>query len=192
MRIEPTGLGGLFLVQPAVFADARGQFIEIYQRQRYSEAGFGYDLVQDNHSGSNKGVLRGLHFQVMRPQAQILTVLRGRIFDVAVDLRPKSPTFRRWFGVELGDHEGPRQLCMAPGFAHGYYVLSDVADLHYKVSRFYAPADEGGIVWNDRDIGIAWPSGERRISPRDASFPNLSALTLDQLPHDPPFECDDT
>jgi dTDP-4-dehydrorhamnose 3,5-epimerase len=184
LKIEPTSLEGLFVVAPAVFGDERGFFLETYQRQRYSDAGILYDFVQENHSRSVKGVLRGLHFQVKHPQAQIVTILRGCVFDVAVDLRAASKTFGHWFGTKLGDDGGPRQLCMAPGFAHGYYVLSDVADLHYKVSRFYAPEDEGGVLWNDHDIGIEWPPGERKISARDAIFPRLNSLTHEQLPHE--------
>lgn len=184
MKIEPTPLDGLFVVAPAVFGDERGFFLETYQRQRYGDAGIADDFVQDNHARSGRGVLRGLHFQVKQPQAQIVTILRGCVFDVAVDLRPASKTFGRWFGTRLGDDSGPRQLCMPAGFAHGYYVLSDVADLHYKVSRFYAPEDEGGVVWNDRDIGIEWPPGQRKISARDAKFPSLKALTREQLPQD--------
>ena len=188
MKIGSAGIAGLFLVEPVSFGDARGFLLESYQRRRYRDAGIDYDFVQDNHSRSAKGVLRGMHFQVKRPQAQIVTVLRGRIFDVAVDLRPQSATFGRWFGAELSDESGPRQLCMAPGFAHGYYVLSEFADLHYKVSRFYDPEDEGGLLWNDEDIGVAWPEGLRLISPRDANYPRLREVSQDRLPHDPPVE----
>ncbi len=188
MKVHETGLEGLFLVEPKCFGDARGFFLETYRARRYREAGMDFDFVQDNQSRSAKGVLRGLHFQVQRPQAQMVTVLRGRVFDVAVDLRPRSTTFGRWFGAELSDDSGPRQLCMAPGFAHGYYVLSDICDLHYKVSRNYDAADEGGLVWNDPDVGIAWPEGPRQLSPRDAAYPTLKALTPAMLPHDPPIE----
>ena len=187
MDLRPTGLDGLLLIEPRRFADTRGFFLESYQRERYVAAGIDVDFVQDNHSRSVKGVLRGLHFQVKRPQAQIVTLIHGRVFDVAVDLRPKSATFGKWFGAELSE-EGPRQLYMAPGFAHGFCVLSDVADLHYKVSRYYDHADEGGLAWNDPDVGIRWPIEPASISPRDAEFPRLSALSPDQLPHHPPVE----
>lgn len=134
-----------------------------------------------------RGVLRGMHFQVKRPQAQIVTVMRGRVFDVVVDLRPASPTFGRWFGVELSDN-GPRQLYMTPGFAHGFCVLSDWADLHYKVSRPYDPGDEGGLFWNDPDVGIQWPIKVPQVAPRDAAYPGIRDLSQAQLPHHPPIE----
>ena len=187
MRIEKTSLQGLLLIEPHCFRDERGFFLENFQRQRYRDAGIVDEFVQDNHSRSVRGVLRGLHFQVKRPQAQIVTVMHGRVFDVGVDLRPNSPTFGKWFGAELSE-DGPRQIYMAPGFAHGFCVLSDIADLHYKVSRTYEHADEGGVVWNDPDIGIAWPVKPARISARDAAYPRLSALSPGSLPHDPPVK----
>jgi dTDP-4-dehydrorhamnose 3,5-epimerase len=187
MELRSTGLSGLLLIEPRRFGDDRGFFLESYRRERYAAAGIDADFVQDNHSRSVKGVLRGLHFQVKRPQAQIVTVMRGRVFDVAVDLRPKSATFAKWFGAELSD-DGPCQLYMAPGFAHGFCVLSDVADLHYKVSRIYDHADEGGLLWNDPAVGIRWPIEPTSISPRDAAYPKLAALSPERLPHDPPVE----
>jgi dTDP-4-dehydrorhamnose 3,5-epimerase len=185
--VRETGLQGLLLIEPQCFGDERGFFLESYQAKRYTEAGIRDEFVQDNQSRSSRGVLRGLHFQVLRPQAQIVTVLRGRVFDVGVDLRPDSLTFRRWYGVELSD-TGPRQLYMAPGFAHGYCVLSDWADLHYKASRYYDPSDEGGVRWNDPEIGIRWPQVSSQLSPRDAGYPLLKELGLDRLPHAPPVE----
>jgi dTDP-4-dehydrorhamnose 3,5-epimerase len=182
MNVTRTPLEGLILIEPRCFEDERGFFLETFQAERYRQAGITDDFVQDNQSRSRKAVLRGLHFQVRRPQAQLVTVMRGRVFDVGVDLRPQSPTFGRWFGVELGD-EGPRQLYMAPGFAHGFCVLSDWADLHYKVSRRYDPADEGGLRWDDPDIGITWPIASPRVSPRDAAYPVLRGLTPSELPH---------
>lgn len=187
MDIRPTGLEGLLLIEPRRFVDERGFFLESYQRERYVAAGIDSDFVQDNHSRSLKGVLRGLHFQVKRPQAQIVTLIHGRVFDVAVDLRPASRTFGKWFGAELSE-DGPRQLCMAAGFAHGFCVLSDVADLHYKVSRYYDHTDEGGLLWNDPDVGIRWPVEPASVAPRDAAYPPLSALGPDRLPHHPPVE----
>ncbi len=181
MRVEQTGLAGLLVIEPICFADERGFFLETFQQPRYRAAGILDDFVQDNHSRSVKGVLRGLHFPVKRPQAQIVTVMRGRIFDVGVDLRHGSPTFARWFGVELSD-DGLRQLYMAPGFAHGFCVLSDFADLHYKVSRIYDRADEGGILWNDPDIGVRWPVQEPIVSARDAAFPRLRELDSSHFP----------
>ena len=185
MRIENTGISGLLLIEPRCFGDDRGFFLESYQRDRYAEAGIRDEFVQDNHSRSVKGVLRGLHFQVKRPQAQIVTVMHGRVFDVAVDLRPGSATFGKWYGIELREM-GPRQVYMAPGFAHGFCVLSDVADLHYKVSRYYDHADEGGIVWNDPDIGVLWPIAPSAVSTRDAAYPRLRDLSSVALPHHPP------
>jgi len=182
MRTEQTGLAGLLLIEPRCFRDERGFFLETFQMQRYRAAGIDDDFVQDNHSRSAKGILRGLHFQIRHPQAQIVTVMRGRIFDVAVDLRPDSTTFGRWYGVELSD-EGLRQLYMAPGFGHGFCVLSEFADLHYKVSRIYDHADEGGIVWNDPDIGIRWPIATPVVSQRDSSYSTLRGLDRERLPH---------
>ncbi|MDB4945218.1 MAG: rfbC [Labilithrix sp.] len=187
MEIHPTPIAGLFVAEPRMFGDARGFFLESYRRDRYVAAGITDDFVQDNQSRSAQGVLRGLHFQVKRPQAQIVTVLRGRIFDVAVDLRPGSATFGRSFGAVLSD-EGPRQMCMPPGFAHGFCVLSEVADLHYKVSRYYDHADEGGLLWSDPDLAIAWPLEPASISERDAAYPRLRDLGPASLPHDPPEE----
>ncbi|MGB6549473.1 MAG: dTDP-4-dehydrorhamnose 3,5-epimerase [Xanthobacteraceae bacterium] len=183
MRVERTELSGLLLIEPRCFRDERGFFLESFQAERYRDTGIAEVFVQDNHSRSRRGVLRGLHFQVKRPQAQIVTVMRGRIFDVAVDLRPGSATFGRWRGVELSE-DGPRQLYMAPGLAHGYCVLSDFADLHYKVSEIYDESDEGGVVWNDPQIGIRWPIENPMISGRDRSYPLLRELEHEQLPHD--------
>jgi len=182
MTVTPTPLEGLVLIEPRSFGDERGFFLESYQEARYQKAGIADRFVQDNHSRSARGVLRGLHFQVRRPQAQIITVMRGRVFDVGVDLRPASATFGSWFGVELSD-AGPRQLYMAPGFAHGFCVLSDWADLHYKVSRHYDPADEGGLRWNDPQVGIRWPIEAPHVTPRDAAYPALKDLAQGGLPH---------
>jgi dTDP-4-dehydrorhamnose 3,5-epimerase len=182
MRVEQTSLPGLLLIEPRCFRDARGFFLESFQAERYRENGITDAFVQDNHSRSRQCVLRGLHFQVGRPQAQIVTVIRGRVFDVAVDLRNNSATFGQWYGVELSD-EGPRQLYMAAGFAHGFCVLSEFADLHYKVSRPYDHADEGGLIWNDRDVGICWPISDPVISERDGSYPSLRQLGQERLPH---------
>lgn len=184
MKVEKTPIDGLLVIEPKCFGDARGFFMESFQRERYARAGIAEDFVQDNQSRSTKGILRGMHFQKKWPQAQIVTVLRGCIFDVGVDLRARSATFGRWFGVELSD-SGPRQLYMAAGIAHGYCVLSDMVDLHYKCSRYYDPRDEAGLLWNDPDVGIAWPIAPSGISPRDAAYPKLRDLTPDQLPHDP-------
>lgn len=182
MRVVETALPGVLLIEPRCFGDERGFFLETFQSRRYRDAGIVDDFVQDNHSRSRQGVLRGMHFAVKYPQAQIVTVLRGRVFDAVVDLRPGSSTFGRWAGFELSD-EGPRQLYMAPGIAHGFSVLSEFADLHYKVSRFYDAADEGGLLWNDADIDIRWPIANPVVSARDAAYPRLRELDARRLPH---------
>jgi dTDP-4-dehydrorhamnose 3,5-epimerase len=182
MRVEKTGLEGVLLIEPRRFGDERGFFLESFQAERYRAAGIPDDFVQDNHSRSAQNVLRGLHFTVQHPQAQIVTVMRGRVFDVVVDLRRNSPTFARWFGAELSD-EGPRQVYMAPGFAHGFCVLSEFADLHYKVSRIYDPADEGGLLWSDAEIGIRWPISAPIVFERDGRYPRLRELGRERLPH---------
>lgn len=184
MRVKETSLPGLLLIEPRCFRDERGFFLESFHAERYRDHGIADAFVQDNHSRSRQGVLRGLHFQVKRPQAQIVTVIRGRIFDVAVDMRTGSATFGRWYGVELND-EGPQQLYIAPGFAHGFCVLSEFADLHYKVSRLYDHADEGGLVWNDPDLAIQWPIGDPVVSARDRAYPRLRELNRECLPHAP-------
>lgn len=170
------------VIEPPSFADERGFFLESFHEERYRANGIADDFVQDNQSRSRQGVLRGLHFQIEHPQAQLLTVMRGRVFDVTVDLRLNSPTFGRWFGVELSD-EGPRQIYMAPGFGHGFCVLSPFADLHYKVSRLYDHGDEGGLLWSDPDIGIRWPIAAPTVSQRDGAFPRLRELNRARLPH---------
>jgi dTDP-4-dehydrorhamnose 3,5-epimerase len=175
MKVTKCHLEGILLIEPIVFADNRGFFLESFEQQRYSEAGIRDRFIQENHSRSKQNVLRGLHFTKNKPQAQLLTVMRGRIFDVVVDLRRDSPTFGRWFGTEL-TAEGKPQIYMPHGFAHGFCVLSDVADLHYKVSQPYDPADEGGLRWNDPDIGIAWPVEAPEISLRDSAHPLLGEL----------------
>ena len=185
MNVAPAPLSGVLIIEPRTFPDERGFFLETYQDARYRQAGISDLFVQDNHSHSTGGVLRGLHFQVRRPQAQLVTLMRGRVFDVVVDLRHRSPTFGRWCGVELSE-AGPRQVYMPAGFAHGFCVLSDSADLHYKVSRRYDPADAGGLRWNDPDVGIAWPIATPRLAARDAAYPRLRDLTPAQRPHDLP------
>lgn len=166
MKITKCQLDGVLLIDPSRYADERGFFLESYQRDRYHAAGITEEFVQDNHSRSAKNVLRGMHYTKNTPQAQILTVMRGKIFDVVVDVRRDSPTFGKWFGTVLSD-EGSRQIYMPHGFAHGFCVLSEFADLHYKVSAEYDPKDEGGLHWNDPDVGIAWPVTNPTVSDRD-------------------------
>jgi len=181
MKIRKTPLNGLLIIEPQSFGDERGFFLETYQADRYRDFGITDEFVQDNQSRSARGVLRGMHYQKNNPQAQIVTIIRGHIFDVVVDLRLPSLTFGKWFGIELCD-TGPRQIYMAPGFAHGFCVLSDLADLHYKVSSKYNSCDEGGIFWGDREVGIDWPISNPIITSRDANYPRLSQLSASQLP----------
>ena len=188
IKVKKTSLEGFLIVELETFKDDRGFFLETFQEKNYKEAGIMDKFVQDNQSRSSKGVLRGMHFQVKRPQAQIVTVMRGCIFDVGVDLRQNSSTFGQWYGVELSD-VGQRQVYMAPGIAHGFCVLSDLADLHYKVSRFYDSDDECGMAWNDSEVNIDWPLITPLIHQRDATYQSLSQLIdSHQLPHNPPIE----
>lgn len=168
-------LDGVLLIEPDVISDERGFFYESFQKEKYEQIGITEEFVQDNLSRSKKNVLRGLHFTKRKPQSQIVTVIRGQIFDVVVDIRVNSPSFGRWFGTELSD-KGQRQIYMPHGFAHGFCVLSDWADLHYKVSQRYDPFDEGGLSWNDQEIGVQWPIKEIVISNRDKKHPNLINL----------------
>ena len=181
IRVVETGFVGLLLIEPQCFRDKRGFFLESFHAEQYRAHGIADSFVQDNHSRSCRSVLRGLHFQIKHPQAQIVTVISGRIFDVTVDLRFGSSSFGRWYGVELSD-DGPRQIYMAPGFAHGFCVLSEFADLHYKVSQLYDRTDEGGIYWADSDIGIRWPLDAPVVSERDNCHPWLRELSPKQLP----------
>mgnify|MGYP006079602411 FL=1 len=183
MKVIKTGMEGFLVIEPDVFSDERGFFLETYQSDRYRSAGITDSFVQDNQSRSTRGMLRGLHFLVKEPQAQLITVLRGTVFDVGVDLRPESRTFGQWFGAKLSDSGGARQIYMAPGFAHGFCVLSDFADLHYKTSLLYDPEDEGGLVYNDPEVGIEWPINTPTLSQRDLEYPCLRELSSDQLPH---------
>ena len=147
---------GLYLIEPAVHGDARGYFMETYNLRDMQQAGLNLNFVQDNQSMSVKGVLRGLHFQKQYPQGKLVRVIKGRVFDVAVDLRAESPTYGQWYGVELSE-ENKLQFYISEGFAHGFLVLSETAEFCYKVTDFYHPGDEGGLAWNDPAIGIEWP-----------------------------------
>jgi dTDP-4-dehydrorhamnose 3,5-epimerase len=150
------GIDGLCVIEPAVHGDARGYFVETYNQKDMHEEGLDMVFVQDNQSGSTKGVLRGLHFQKEHPQGKLVRVVRGSVFDVAVDLRKGSNTYGKWFGVELTE-ENKKQFYIPEGFAHGFLVLSELAEFCYKCTDFYHPGDEGGLAWNDPEIGIAWP-----------------------------------
>ena len=186
MKVTKCSLDGVLLIEPTVFTDNRGFFLESYQEERYCGAGVTENFVQDNHSRSMKHVLRGLHFTKNKPQAQILTVIRGKIFDVVVDIRKESSTFGQWFGTELGD-DNIRQIYMPHGFAHGFCVLSDYADLHYKVSQPYNVDDEGWLCWNDPEIGIKWKTKSPIISERDYGHPLLAELDLNDNTQKNPF-----
>ena len=150
------GIEGLCIIEPTVHGDDRGYFMETYNKRDLEEAGIYIDFVQDNQSMSTKGVLRGLHFQKQYPQCKLVRVVRGAVFDVAVDLRSQSNTYGQWYGVELTE-KNKKQFLIPEGFAHGFLVLSDVAEFCYKVNDFWHPNDEGGLAWNDPDIGIEWP-----------------------------------
>lgn len=156
IKVARTPIEGLYVIEPTVHGDERGYFMETYNQNDMREAGLDMVFVQDNQSMSRKGVLRGLHFQKQYPQGKLVRVIRGRVFDVAVDLRRNSKTFGRWFGVEL-TAENNKQFYISEGFAHGFLVLSDEAEFCYKCTDFYHPGDEGGLAWNDPEIGIEWP-----------------------------------
>ena len=156
ITVEKCPIEGLYVITPAVYGDERGYFTETYQQRDMAEAGLDMHFVQDNQSGSTKGVLRGLHFQKEYPQGKLVRVINGAVFDVAVDLRPGSSTYGKWFGIELSA-ENHKQFYIPEGFAHGFFVLSDFAAFCYKCTDFYHPGDEGGLAWNDPSIGIEWP-----------------------------------
>jgi len=184
MNIIETALPGVLIVEPKVYGDARGFFLETFHKQRYEEAGIpgsGLEFVQDNHSRSRKGVLRGLHFQLENPQGKLVSAGTGAVFDVAADVNPDSPTFGKWVGVELTE-ENHRQLWIPPGYAHGFCVLSDVADFQYKCTAFYHHQSDSGVAWNDPDLAIDWPVDGPLLSERDMKLPKLADAKRDQLP----------
>lgn len=156
IKVTKCPIEGLYIIEPMVHGDSRGYFMETYNQRDLAEAGLNMAFVQDNQSRSTKGVLRGLHFQKQHPQGKLVRVIKGRVFDVAVDLRAGSKTYGKWYGVELTE-ENNKQFYISEGFAHGFLVLSDTAEFYYKVTDFYRPGDEGGLAWNDPQIGIAWP-----------------------------------
>lgn len=169
-----TEIQGVYVIEPAVFGDNRGYFMETYNKADFEAAGLCYNFVQDNQSASRRGVLRGLHFQKRYPQAKLVRVLRGEVFDVAVDLRKDSVSYGKWMGVLLSE-ENKKQLLIPRGFAHGFLVLSEYAEFAYKCDEFYHPEDEGGIRYDDRDIGIVWPeAGELILSAKDQKHPGLA------------------
>ncbi|MEX0760500.1 MAG: dTDP-4-dehydrorhamnose 3,5-epimerase [Tistlia sp.] len=181
MNVSQTALPGVLLVEPQVFRDGRGAFMESWNARRYAEAGIDLPFVQDNVSRSAKGVLRGLHLQHPRAQGKLVQVLLGEVFDVAVDLRPDSPSFRKWVAVLLSA-DNARQLWIPPGFHHGFCVTSEEALFAYKCTDFYAPGAEAGVAWDDPEIGIEWPTAEPTVSQKDAALPRLAALPDGYLP----------
>lgn len=168
MKATPTPIADVFIIEPRVFGDPRGFFFESFNQRDFNAAtGTDFTFVQDNHSRSEKGVLRGLHFQVGQPQGKLVRVVRGSVFDVAVDIRRSSPTFGQWFGIELNEDNG-KQLWVPPGLAHGFVVLSSSADFLYKTTDYYAPSMERCIAWNDPTLNILWPiDGEPSLSAKD-------------------------
>lgn len=181
MKVERTALPGVLILEPKVFGDARGFFMETWNRSRYAEAGLPGEFVQDNVSYSRHGVLRGLHYQSPRAQGKLVHVLEGEVFDVAVDVRVGSPTFGRWAGATLSA-QNRRQLWIPPGFAHGFCVTGETALFCYKCTELYDPEHEGSILWNDPAIGIAWPLEHPTLSAKDAAAPPLAAVSPARLP----------
>lgn len=182
LTITPSDLPGVLIITPPHFADHRGFFMETHHQARYAEAGLDRVFVQDNHSRSKRHVLRGLHYQLTRPQGKLVFVVAGEIFDVAVDIRKGSPTFGKWTGAYLSD-ENKHQIYVPEGFAHGFVVLSEFADVIYKCTDFYTPGDERGIYWADPSISIKWPFSDPVLSDKDQTCPRLlDADTANQLP----------
>lgn len=181
-RIE-TNLPGVCIIEPDVHGDDRGFFMESYNARDFEELGIGCMFVQDNHSRSQRGVVRGLHYQLDQPQAKLVRVTLGEVYDVAVDVRSGSETFGQWASVTLSD-ENKRMLFVPEGFAHGFCVISEFAEFSYKCSDFYAPSAERGIIWNDPELAIPWPLGDSApiLSPRDAAYGPLSAMDENDLP----------
>ncbi|CAI0781301.1 dTDP-4-dehydrorhamnose 3,5-epimerase [Serratia proteamaculans] len=167
MRVIETQVAGVKLIEPKVFGDHRGFFMETFQKSRYQELlGIDAEFVQDNHSRSSQGVLRGLHFQTAKPQGKLVRCVRGEVYDVVVDIRSDSPTFKKWVGVYLSE-DNKNQLWVPPGLAHGFVVVSDSADFEYKCTDYYDPSNEGCLLWNDPEVGVDWPVSEPLLSPKD-------------------------
>ena len=182
LTVEKCDIEGLVVLTPQVHGDNRGYFMETYQQKDFTEAGVDVTFVQDNQSASTKGVLRGLHYQINHPQDKLVRVIKGEVFDVAVDLRKGSKTFGKWFGVLLSE-DNKKQFFVPKGFAHGFVVLSDYAEFCYKVSDFYTPGDEGGIMYNDPDIAVEWPIPEDMeliFSERDKAWPPFKETFLNK------------
>jgi dTDP-4-dehydrorhamnose 3,5-epimerase len=182
MNVKETKLPGVLILEPDVFSDERGSFLETWNSKRYEDADIRGPFVQDNFSFSRKGVLRGLHFQYPQAQGKLVQVLSGQVVDVAVDIRVGSPTFGHWISEELSD-VNHKQMYIPTGFAHGYCVTSETAIFSYKCTDFYNPATEGGIIFNDPDLSIDWPTRQPVLSTKDACYPRLKDLPHDKLPH---------
>ncbi len=180
MKFLPTTLPGVIVIEPDLYPDARGFFLESYHARKYQEGGIAATFVQDNHSRSARGILRGLHAQLRHAQGKLVRVLQGEVFDVAVDIRRGSPTFLRWFGVTLSA-DNFRQCYIPPGFAHGFCVVSEYAEFEYKCTDYYDPTSELRIIWNDPDIGIAWPVPEPLLSDKDRAGRRIADI-LELLP----------
>jgi dTDP-4-dehydrorhamnose 3,5-epimerase len=174
-RIVATALPDVLVIEPDVYTDVRGFFLETYHAAKYEASGITLPFVQDNHSRSSQGTLRGIHLQIAPPQGKLVRVIRGAVLDVAVDLRVGSATFGRWISTELSE-ENFRQLYVPPGFGHAFYVTRGPADVEYKVTALYDPAGEIGVVWNDPELAIRWPTAEPTLSDRDAGLPRLAAV----------------
>ncbi|RLZ48575.1 dTDP-4-dehydrorhamnose 3,5-epimerase, partial [Proteus mirabilis] len=169
MNVIETPLSGCLIIEPKIFGDSRGFFLEEWHQKKYNDIGITDKFVQDNRSRSANNVLRGLHFQKNNPQGKLVSVIHGEVFDVAVDLRPNSSSFGKYIGVILSGDKS-NQIYIPPGFAHGFCVLSEFADFHYKCTDFYNPADEGGIIWNDNELNIQWPVKNPILSAKDSSL----------------------
>lgn len=181
MNVIETKLPGVLQIEPKVYGDSRGFFIETHEEKRYRESGIDYGFVQDNHSRSSQSVLRGLHYQLKHPQGKLVRVVRGSVFDVAVDIRIGSPTFGKAAWIILSD-ENHYQFFIPPGFAHGFCVISEFADFEYKCTDYYHPEDEGSILWNDPDLEIPWPVVNPEISEKDLKASPLKEVAEDRLP----------
>lgn len=178
MKVVPTPLDEILMLEPRIFRDERGFFLETFNAGQLAGTAVDVEFVQDNHSRSTAGVVRGLHYQLESPQGKLVHVARGRIFDVAVDIRRGSPSFGKWTGVELND-ENLASLWIPPGFAHGFCVLSEIADVIYKCTAQYDSSDDRGVAWNDPSIGIEWPGSGHIVSEKDARWQGLSADRAD-------------
>ena len=181
MRRIDTSLPGVFLIEPQTHADSRGFFLETYHQEKFAELGIHDRFVQDNHSKSGRGTLRGLHFQLRHPQAKLCRVVQGEVLDVAADVRRGSPTFGRWVGAKLSA-ENQKQIYIPGGFAHGFVVLSERAEFLYKCSDFYVPEDERGVIWNDPTLKIAWKVESPILSRKDQQLPKLDEIPASELP----------